>query len=284
MSTNNAKKKIITFLVITIILSIIFYGLIIQAGGVEEEAATIYVALLMWSPGLAGLITTFIYQRNLRGIGWGLGKPRYLVIGYILPVLYAGIIYGAIWLFSLGKLDTSALEGNLMNALLKTLTGGVLGAALLAVGEEIGWRGLLVPQMAKINPFARTAVISGVIWGIWHLPLLFWGGYSSGAPTWYAALCFMVAITGLSFAFTWLRLASGSIWPTVLMHAVHNTIIQSYFQKITADTSYTAYIGTEFGLGLAISGVIISVIFLAKGRSLDLTAEASSSAKKLSGN
>ena len=103
MSTNNAKKKIITFLVITFILSIIFYGLIIRAGGVEEDAAMIYVILLMWSPGVAGLITTFIYQRNLRGMGWGLGKPKYLAIGWLLPVLYTGIIYSVVWLFGLGQ-------------------------------------------------------------------------------------------------------------------------------------------------------------------------------------
>ena len=276
MSSNNAKKKIITFLVITFILSIIFYGLIIQAGGVEENAATINVILLMWSPGLAGLITTFVFQRNLRGMGWGLGKPKYLAIGWLLPVLYTGIIYSAVWLFGLGQANFAALDGNLMAEFLKALTVGVLGAALLAVGEEIGWRGLFVPQLAKINPFARTAVISGVIWGIWHLPLLFWGGYASDAPTWWAALCFMVAITGLSFAFAWLRLASGSIWPAVLMHSAHNYFFQSFFDKITPATGNTAYFTTEFGLGLAIMGVIIGVIFLAKGRSLDLTAEASS--------
>jgi membrane protease YdiL (CAAX protease family) len=276
MSTNNAKKKIITFLVITFILSIIFYGLIIRAGGVEEDAAMIYVILLMWSPGVAGLITTFIYQRNLRGMGWGLGKPKYLAIGWLLPVLYTGIIYSAVWLFGLGQANFGALDGNLMVQFLKALTIGVLSAAITAVGEEIGWRGLLVPQMAKINSFTWTAVISGVIWGIWHLPLLFWGGYSSDAPTWWAVLCFMVAITGLSFAFAWLRLASGSIWPAVLMHSAHNHFFQGFFDKITPGTGNTAYFTTEFGLGLAIMGVIIGVIFLAKGRSLDLTAEASS--------
>ena len=167
----------------------------------------------------------------------------------------------------------------LMGSVLQSSWG--LGALLSSAAygllyNYIGWRGLLVPQLAKLTSFARTSLITGVIWAIWHLPLLFWGGYSSGAPTWWAALCFLVGVIGISFAFTWLRLKSGSIWPAVLMHAAHNSIIGHFFQKITVDTDYTAYIGTEFGLGLAIAGVIVGVIFLAKGRSLDLSAEATS--------
>lgn len=276
MSTNNAKKQIITYLVIVFALSSIFYVLISQNGGVEADAASGFVLFLMWSPGVAALITSFIYQRNLRGMGWGLGKPKYYAIAYFLPIIYGLIAYGAVWLFGLGDVDTSRLGENWISGVLSTLTGGVLMAALLALGEEIGWRGLLIPQLARINPFVRTALISGVIWGIWHIPLVIGGGYSSGAPAWWAVLCFMVHITGMSFAFAWLRLASGSIWPAVLMHAVHNAFIQSVLDVITVKTGNTAYFTTEFGLGLAVMGVIVSVIFLAKGRSLDLTAEASS--------
>ena len=215
----------------------------------------------MWAPAVAALITTLIFQRNIRGLGWGLGKPIYYLIAYLLPILYAGIVYGAVWLLGLGKLDASALGENPWLGLLKALTVGVLGAALLALGEEIGWRGLLVPQLARLNPFARTALISGVIWGIWHVPLIIGGGYSSGAPTWYAVACFMVLIVGMSFAFAWLRLASGSIWPAMLMHATHNTFIQGVLDVITQDTGSTAYFTTEFGLGLAIMGILIGVVF-----------------------
>ena len=69
MSTNNAKKQIITYLVIVFALSSISYVIISQNGGVEADAASGFVIFLMWSPGVAALITTFIYQRNLRGMG-----------------------------------------------------------------------------------------------------------------------------------------------------------------------------------------------------------------------
>ncbi len=71
----------------------------------------------------------------------------------------------------------------------------------------------------------------------------------------------MILITGASFAFAWLRLASGSIWPAALMHATHNTLIQSFLDKVTLDSGRTEYFTTEFGLGLAIMGIIIGFIF-----------------------
>ena len=268
MSNNDATKRIVTYLIIVFALSSVFYVLVSMNGGLEGSGA-FYVMPLMWSPGIAGLITTFIYQRNLRGMGWGLGKPIYLGIAYVLPILYAWVVYFSVWLLGLGRLDTSAVGQPLGIFLPISLTLGVFGAALLALGEEIGWRGLLVPQLARVQPFGRTALISGVIWGLWHVPLIVTGDYSSGAPAWYAIACFMVLVIGMSFAFTLLRLASGSIWPAVLMHAVHNTFIQSVLDKLTVDTGNTAYFTTEFGLGLAIMGVIVGLVFWRQGQALD---------------
>jgi uncharacterized protein len=272
MSLHNAKTQIVTYLIIVFAVSSIFYVLITQNGGLEG-IGQFYVLPLMWTPALAGLLTTFIYQRNFRGLGWGLGKPIYYLIAFLLPLLYAGIAYGVVWLAGLGKLDTSALGSNFINALLKALTIGLVESIFLATGEEIGWRGLLVPQLARLNTFTRTALISGVIWGIWHIPLIVSGDYSSGAPFWYSIVCFMVLIVGLSFAFAWLRLASGSIWPVVLLHANHNKFIQGVLDKITLDTGNTIYFITEFSLGLAIIGIVIGLIFWKMGKKLDLSAK-----------
>ncbi len=40
----------------------------------------------MWAPGIAALVTRLLYRRNLRGFGWRLGKPRYLIISYLVPL------------------------------------------------------------------------------------------------------------------------------------------------------------------------------------------------------
>lgn len=125
-----------------------------------------------------------------------------------------------------------------------------------------------------MGTFTRTAIISGVIWGLWHVPLIIGGGgYNSGAPTWYAIACFMVLIIGMSFAFAWVRLASGSIWPALILHATHNSFIQGALDVLTIDNGNTEYFTTEFGLGLAIMGVIVGLIFWRLGKNLDLTQE-----------
>jgi membrane protease YdiL (CAAX protease family) len=270
---NDANKRVVTFVVLAFVLSAPFYYLVSKNGGLESPTGALYVMPLMWMPGLAGLITTFIYQRNFRGMGWGLGKPKYYLIAYLLPILYAGIAYGVVWLSGLGGLDFSQ-KG--VGGLLSSLTIGVVTAAITAMGEEIGWRGLLVPQLARINTFARTALISGIIWGLWHVPLIISGDYSSGAPAWFAITGFIVLVIGMSFAFAWIRLASGSIWPAVLMHSVHNSFIQSFLDKVTVDTGSTKYFTTEFGAALAVMGIIVAVIFWrigVPGRKQDATAQ-----------
>ncbi|MEZ4707573.1 MAG: type II CAAX endopeptidase family protein [Caldilineaceae bacterium] len=254
------NKRIVIYLIIVFALSTPLYILISQNGGFAGDGQ-LYVLPLMWSPAIAALLTTLIFQRNVRGLGWRLGSSRFLAIGYLLPILYAGIAYGAIWLLGLGNVNLGALGDNPGLVLVQKLTIHVLASVLLAVGEEIGWRGLLVPQLHTLHPFARTALISGVIWGVWHIPMIIGGGYTSGAPTWYAVTCFMIHIVGMSFAFAWLRLASGSLWPPALMHATHNTFIQSVLDVITVDNGRTAYFTTEFGLGLAVMGVIVAFSF-----------------------
>lgn len=269
MSRNDALKRIVLYLVVVFGLSAIFYWQVIVNGGLAGEGQ-IWVLPLMWSPGVAALLTTFIFQRNLRGLGWGWPKLSYLGIAYLLPIVYAGVVYALVWITGLGGIDLTQAGGGLGAFLANKLTFGVVLSALSAVGEEIGWRGLLIPQLARVQSFSRTAIISGVIWGVWHVPLIIGGGYSSSAPTWYAVACFMVLVVGMSFAFAWLRLASGSLWPAVLMHAVHNLFIQSVLDHLTVDTGNTAWFTTEFGLGLAIAGVVVAWFFWRRGASLAL--------------
>jgi uncharacterized protein len=53
------------------------------------------------------------------------------------------------------------------------------------IGEEIGWRGFLVPELVKRHSLPATAIISGFIWAIWHYPVLLFADYHSPVPAWY---------------------------------------------------------------------------------------------------
>ena len=82
MSKKNAKNQIITYIGLTFLISIPLYFIIAQRGGLESSSVALFVIPLMWAPGIASLITTLIYQKNLRGMGWGFGKGKYYLIAF----------------------------------------------------------------------------------------------------------------------------------------------------------------------------------------------------------
>jgi uncharacterized protein len=100
-----------------------------------------------------------------------------------------------------------------------------------------------------------------IIWGLWHVPLIIVGGYSAGTPAWYGTTCFMISVTAMAVTVAWLRLRSGSFWTAALYHGVHNLAIQGIFDGSTIDTGWTKWITTEFGIGLTIASVAMSVYF-----------------------
>ena len=79
------QKKISLFLTLTVLFSALSYFPILRAGTIGVQGG-LFVFTLMWSPGLAALMTQLIATRSLRGMGWRLGSPRWQEIAWILPV------------------------------------------------------------------------------------------------------------------------------------------------------------------------------------------------------
>ena len=249
---SRARSKVILYVVLVAIFSSIFYYLTIASQSLET-----WVLPLMWSPAAAGLIALLVYDRSIRGVGWRPGRVNYLIAGAAIPLIYWLVIYAVIWVFGWGEfVGFSDLTG-----LFGLAIPGILISIFLALGEEIGWRGVLVPNLSRFTTFTLTALISGAIWAVWHYPLIVTRLYAANTNLLYQLLCFTVGVVGVATMLAWLRLRSGSIWPAVLFHAVHNTLIDSVFQKATIDTDLTAYIGTEFGIGLALAGIVLFLIF-----------------------
>lgn len=247
-----ARSKVILFVVLVAIFSSVFYYLIISTQSLDS-----YVLPLMWSPAAAGLIALLVYDRSIRGVGWRPRKVKYLAAAAMIPIIYWFVIYGVIWVFGWGQF--TGFSG--LISLLTAAVPGLLIGILLALGEEIGWRGVLVPNLSKFTTFTLTALISGVIWGLWHYPLIVTRLYAADTNLLFQLVCFTVGIVGVATMLAWFRLRSGSIWPAVLFHAVHNTLIDSVFPNATIETATTPYIGTEFGIGLALAGVVLFLIF-----------------------
>jgi membrane protease YdiL (CAAX protease family) len=143
-------------------------------------------------------------------------------------------------------------------------TLGMVWSSIFALGEEIGWRGLLVPELATVTSFTNTALVSGIIWAVWHFPLIFLGGYNGGTSRWYSALCFTPMVIGIATVLAWMRLKSGSVWTGMLLHASHNLFTQCIFDPLTQDTVVTKYVRGEFGVALAVVGLLVGYFFWRK--------------------
>ena len=280
---DQSSKAIILFLVLTFALSSIFYYLIINAGTLTQGGG-MYVLGLMWCPGIAALITLKVLKRSWKELGWKWGKTRYQLWSYLIPIIYGLIAYLIIWVFGWGqfyneetvqKVAEAFGLGTMSDGLviaIYTLGYGILGmipSSIFALGEEIGWRGFLTPELMKSHGFAKTSIITGFIWGVWHLPLLIFADYNSGTPTWFSLPCFMVLVIAISFIYTWYRMKSGSLWTAVFLHAAHNLFILEIFNPLTKDTGNTAYYVSEFGIVLPIVAIGFAIYYWNKRGELD---------------
>jgi uncharacterized protein len=277
-STSNRSqilRNILTFVFFNFLFSSVFYYLVISAGKLGAGGGN-YVLGIMWCPAMAAFATCFLRKKNVAELGWRWPKAKYAVLSYFIPLAYALFVYIIVWTTGLGKLfDPEFAKGIATNYSWKNLSPGltiffyVLFAATLgmirscgsALGEEIGWRGFLVPELSKVTSFPKTALISGIIWSIWHYPILLFADYNSGTPAWYGLSCFTIMVVGISFIYAYFRLKTGSLWTGVLLHASHNLFIQGVFDPITRQSEITKYVIGEFGVALAIMGIICAVIF-----------------------
>ena len=183
-------KKTLTFLVLTLALSTPLHWLIATG-----ESSHSYSAWLMWTPGIAALLTQLLFTRGIAGLGWRIGKPKYLLMGYLLPFVYVSLVYPLVWVSGIGPLDVAGFAKTMGTqapfalpspapqaaAALYFATWGVLTTAWATLGEELGWRALLVPELARRFSFTATALLSSLAWAAWHVPVLAdW--HNPGAP------------------------------------------------------------------------------------------------------
>lgn len=268
---------IVTFLVLTAAFSTIFYLLAIFAGPHSTPAGhMLYIYGLMWSPGTAGLVTTWLRRNDLSLFDWRWGDNRWNLLAYLLPLGYAFVGYLAVWLAGWGAFADPATVAKLAARLgwpqagpavvvigyvLLTGTIGIVTSLSSALGEEIGWRGYLTPRMVGQIGFTPAVLVLSVIWAAWHMPLILFSTYNQGAPMWLTLPCFTVMVFGQTMVFVWLRLRSRSLWPCAMLHAAHNLFVQQVFTPLTGPRPATAYTIGEFGLVLPVVAVVLGLYF-----------------------
>ncbi|HEX4440670.1 MAG TPA: CPBP family intramembrane glutamic endopeptidase, partial [Thermoanaerobaculia bacterium] len=220
------------------------------------------------------LLASLATRRPLSAVGWRF-DGRWILVGVFAPIAYAAVAYGAVWALGLGGVPNHEFLARLQTrfggtpggAFVKYLgiqsTVGLLISCVAGLGEEIGWRGFLVPELSRRCSFATTSLVSGVIWSVWHYPLLLFADYNGGTPAAWSLACFTVMVIGISFLFAASRLASGGVWPAAILHGSHNLFIQGVFDPITADTGRTKWWIGEFGAALPLVALVVAALTIA---------------------
>lgn len=266
------RRALPAYLLFTFTFSAIFYALISTGGGGDWLD---YTGCLMWCPALGAFAACAYLGRSVSTIAWRWGDTRWQLACYLIPLGYISVIYLPSWLIGIGKfynkpfLDLVSKDlgfslpawASIALYFCFTATIAVVKDVATVLGEEIGWRGFLVPELAKRHSFTATALISGIIWALWHYPILLFGSYHSPTPVWFYLPAFTATVVSINFLWTWMRLKSGSIWPCVVLHAAHNTFFQRFFEPLTVSHPRTFYVTGEFGIGLTVVSVALAIYF-----------------------
>jgi uncharacterized protein len=253
----------------------LFEGIMISNG-----ALGIWVLPVTWTPAAASVVARLVLREGFADVSFRLGGRRgWKAIGLalIFPIVIGLIAYGIAWATGLARFDPpqptgllSSLVGDTASPvtifvvlLALTATIGAIIAALSAAGEEIGWRGYMLTRLIDAG-VPRPVLASGLIWGLWHIPLVLGGVYVAGSSPVVSAVLLMVTVTSFGFVFARMRLETGSIWPAIALHAAWNSIIQSAFDPATTGAGAALWVG-EAGILTALALVVAAVIF-SRGR------------------
>lgn len=240
------------------------------------QALPISSLFMMWTPALAAFVASLVTHRPFREIGWSLRPVKWLALAWFIPILYGFIAYVPLWLTGLGAvpnptfLERARLTLNLTTGSDTSVIFAAFGfitvvnllpSMFFSLGEEIGWRGFLVPELSKWMSIRKAGLLSGLIWSFWHLPGILGADYhAEGTPLAYQLACFFLMVISGGMIFAWVRMKSGNVWSAVILHAVHNNVIQAFFDRITTDTGYTRYFVGEFGLALSLATLILAIV------------------------
>lgn len=214
-------------------------------------------AAMMFTPAIATMAAVFVTRAprrdRLRFLGMWPLRPARRVVWFTVAALFAPLVIvlatvAVSVLFGWTRLDLVNFSGfqatldaqyatldeetaDLARATMPPLGAlvalqlllvpiGALANSLLAFGEEIGWRGWLLPALLPLGTWPAI-LITGAIWGLWHSPLILLG-YNFGLTDWRGVALMTIGCITWGALLGWSRLRTGSVWPAVFGHGALN--------------------------------------------------------------
>ena len=241
---------------------------------IRDGNAALYRLLLtvsMFCPLLAVLLVQKAFQRQPTGIGWKVqGRRRWWLAAWFGPAVFtvlAAVLYFAVfphrldlagsWLATAygGEMDAEPLRRELgVSNLSYMLETGLFAITLAppinmlaAVGEEAGWRGSMMPHLKEQLGLLNGRLLGGVIWGVWHWPIMLLTGYEYGTNYLGAPVLGLVVWCVVCFALNtlldWLYEKTGCIWVSAIAHGAFNAVAALFVVLTNPADSYYNVLG-----------------------------------------
>ena len=236
------KKGVIVYLLIAFGLAWLLWEIALRIGP-PADSPLFQLAILpgAFAPAVATVVVRKWVTREGfgdAGLGLNLRQWRYYLVGWSLPLLVVLAIVLLAVLLGIANpdftLERALKELTPEGTTLPSLPPGIfvilpfqlmfvaLVSAPILWGEEFGWRGYLQVRLMGHHPLL-AAILTGLIWGLWHIPLNLRGYNFPGQPV-LGMLVFTVSTIMLSIIFGWLRARTGSIWSASLAHSATNAV------------------------------------------------------------
>ena len=142
------------------------------------------------------------------------------------------------------------LKGILPLLVINVVVASPLNALLVALfeagplGEELGWRGYVLPRLLEKFDDFSSSLILGLIWAFWHLPIFVFSDWRNGLSIASFSLLYPVTIIALSFAMTKLwRWTQGSVLTAILFHGVFNFTLATLIDPRRFDLNSRSNLG-----------------------------------------
>lgn len=278
------KKKTLLRIVLYIVLAYVpvyILGFVFsdKKGGLTSVFAG---NTLMLYPAIAVFITRIVTKEGFRNAYLGFGKRnsgKYYAAAVIYPIVLPFVSGLILHLFVVknGSLSDSMIANDgvmAVSTLLMSLSSG-FALAIHGFGEEFGWRAYLTPKLEELMPTPAAVVVTGVVWALWHGPLLAYG-YDFGRDydffPYGGFIAMIVMCIFWSAVLTWLTKRTDSVYPAALCHMLIDTVLTSVFScfAVNADGKPFEFRTNEFWVNIIsvfpmiiVCGVV-SMIFLCK--------------------
>jgi membrane protease YdiL (CAAX protease family) len=266
--------------------------------GLASPIFVVFALAMMFTPAIAALVVVFFVEKHpdarsrRHALGLGSVRPvgrflRYLALALVVPpalVLAALVVGAAFGLYPADFVNFSGFQETVdaqLDALgqaplpvpivllvaaqfVNVLIGSIVNV-IPALGEELGWRGWLLPKLLPLG-VVPAILISGVIWGLWHAPLILLG-YNYGAVPGGLALAAMVGMTiVIGAVFSWLRIRSESVWPAALAHGAFNAAAGFSLVFVMAGETFSPLEATILGWTGWLVPLLLVTVLLATGQ------------------